>query len=78
METLKVSQNIIEKIGKWYVKLSNDKTELIIDNGNDCCYAFYDMKKDILYFDRIICPKYVQKFAKRYGKRHNMIDIYNN
>lgn len=73
-----VLQNIIETVGKWNVNLTTDKTELIIDNGIDCCYAYYDMKKDTLYFDRLICPKYVQKFAKKYAKKHNMIDIYNN
>lgn len=72
-----ITKNIIETVGKWNVNLSNDKKELIIDNNNNCCFAYYDMKKNVLYFDRIICPKYVQKFAKKYAKKHNMIDIYN-
>ena len=61
----------------WSIDLSKDKKELIISNKFEVCYAFIDRKHKRLFFDRIICPKYIQKKALSIGmKCDELIDIY--
>lgn len=69
----------MKKVNNWEISLNNDKTELIFNNNSTVtvAYAYYDMKKDILYFDRMVVPKYVQNKAKKFAKVNKMIDIYN-
>jgi len=46
------------------------KTELVITNGNDICYAWISKDKTTLFFDHIYAPKYVIKKALTIGKKH--------
>lgn len=64
-------------IKNWEISLNDNKTELVFTNGLVVCYAYYDMKKDILFFDRVVTPKYAIKHAKKWAKQNEMIDIYN-
>lgn len=64
-------------IKNWTISLNDKKTELTFTNGINICYAFYDMKQDVLFFDRVIAPKYATNHAKKWAKKVGMIDIYN-
>ena len=53
----------------WQIdKVSN--LEISITNGNDICYAYRSKNGNKLYFDRIICPKYIQDIARKLAKKH--------
>lgn len=67
----------MKKVGKWQISLTDNNRELVITNQLETCYAFFNMRTDTLYFDRIICPKSVQEAAKKYGRANGMVDIYN-
>ena len=64
-------------IKNWTISLNDRKTELCFTNGYTVCYAYFDMEKDILFFDRILAPKYAQNYAKKWARKNGMIDIYN-
>ena len=64
-------------IKNWTISLNDRKTELCFTNGYEVCYAFYDMKQDTLFFDRVLAPKFAQNYAKKWARENGMIDIYN-
>lgn len=64
-------------IKNWTISLNEAKTELNFTNGYTVCYAYYDTVKDILFFDRVLAPKYAQNYAKKWARENGMIDIYN-
>ena len=64
-------------IKNWEISLNDRKTELTFTNGYEVCNAFYDMKQDVLFFDRALAPKYAKNFAKKWARKNGMIDIYN-
>lgn len=64
-------------IKNWTISLNDKKTELSFTNGLIVCYAFYDMKQDVLFFDLGIAPKYAIAHAKKWAREKGMIDIYN-
>ena len=52
------------------------ESELAISNGSSICYWYISKDKTMLYFDHIICPKYVSKKALTIAKKH-IQSIYN-
>lgn len=64
-------------IKNWTISLNDRKTELTFSDGLKVCYAFYDMKQDVLFFDKVLAPKYAINRAKKWAKENGMIDIYN-
>lgn len=65
----------IKKYGNWNLSINEDKTEIMLDNGYSVCYAYYDDKKQVLFYDRIIAPKGVQTKTLSFAK-NNMVSIY--
>lgn len=61
----------------WSIELLAGRKELVITNGNNICYAYFDREKQVLFFDRIICPKYIRIRALQVANNSGMIDIYN-
>ena len=51
-------------------------TEIAITNGNNICFCWISKDKTTLFFDHIICPKYVIKRALTLAKK-NIQSIYN-
>lgn len=62
-------------INNWHAhKISED--EIQITNGVICCYAYISKDLQKLYFDKILCPKTVQKRALQFARK-NINSIYN-
>jgi len=78
---MKTSEEMIREVlapytgkGNWnIVKVS--ETEISIDNGFECCYAYISSDKTRLYVDRKIYPKYIEKLALNFAAK-NIESIY--
>ena len=63
------------RVNNWHVyKISEN--EIQITNGVLCCYAYVSKDFKKLYFDKISCPKTVQKRALQFARK-NISSIYN-
>jgi len=61
--------NATKKIGKYTIEKYSD-TEIKIDTMYTCCYAYISADYKKLYFDWIPIPKYIQKAALKFAKKH--------
>lgn len=57
----------------WSIELSKDKQELHVTNGFWVINAYYDRDKDVLRYDHIWHPPYIQRLALKLAKKHMVI-----